>query len=76
MSRFRTATGSAIHRNKEPSDWPPRGCVRPDADYDCGLRPEHKQHICLALIAVNTACNRNCPVRFANAGIGYSLTLA
>ena len=37
--------------------------------------PEHKQHICLALIEVNTACNLNCPVCFANAGIGYSLTL-
>lgn len=42
---------------------------------DCGLCPEHKQHICLALIEVNTACNLNCPVCFANAGIGYSLTL-
>ena len=42
---------------------------------DCGLCPEHKQHICLALIEVNTACNLNCPICFANAGIGYSLTL-
>ena len=42
---------------------------------DCGLCPEHKQHICLGLIEVNTACNLNCPVCFANAGIGYSLTL-
>ncbi len=42
---------------------------------DCGLCPEHKQHMCLALIEVNTACNLNCPVCFANAGVGYSLTL-
>ena len=42
---------------------------------DCGLCPEHKQHICLGLIEVNTNCNLNCPVCFANAGIGYSLTL-
>ena len=42
---------------------------------DCGLCPEHKQHICLALIEVNTACNLNCPICFANAGLGYSLTL-
>ena len=42
---------------------------------DCGLCPEHKQHVCLALIEVNTACNLNCPICFANAGIGYSLTL-
>ena len=47
-----------------------RGCP-----LDCGLCPEHKQHICLALIEVNTACNLNCPICFANAGIGYSLTL-
>ena len=47
-----------------------RGCP-----LDCGLCPEHKQHVCLALIEVNTACNLNCPVCFANAGIGYSLTL-
>ena len=42
---------------------------------DCGLCPEHKQHLCLALIEVNTGCNLNCPVCFANAGIGYSLSL-
>ncbi len=43
---------------------------------DCGLCPEHKQHTCLALIEVNTACNLDCPVCFANAGAGYNLTLA
>ena len=42
---------------------------------DCGLCPEHKQHLCLALIEVYTACNLNCPLCFANAGIGYNLTL-
>ena len=42
---------------------------------DCGLCPEHKQHICLALIEVNTACNLDCPVCFADAGAGYNLTL-
>ena len=42
---------------------------------DCGLCPEHKQHICLALIEVNTGCNLNCPICFADAGAGYSLTL-
>jgi uncharacterized radical SAM superfamily Fe-S cluster-containing enzyme len=43
---------------------------------DCGLCPEHKQHTCLALIEVNTGCNLNCPVCFADAGDGFSLTLA
>ena len=49
--------------------------VKNGCPLDCGLCPEHKQHICLALIEVNTACNLNCPICFANAGIGYSLTL-
>lgn len=38
------------------------GCPR-----DCGLCPEHKQHACLALIEVNTACNLACPLCFADA---------
>ncbi len=50
--------------------------VRDGCPLDCGLCPEHKQHICLALIEVNTGCNLNCPVCFANAGAGYSLTMA
>jgi hypothetical protein len=47
-----------------------RGCP-----LDCGLCPEHRQHTCLALIEVNTACNLDCPVCFANAGAGFNLTL-
>ena len=42
---------------------------------DCGLCPEHRQHTCLALIEVNTACNLDCPVCFANAGAGFNLTV-
>ena len=49
--------------------------VKDGCPLDCGLCPEHKQHMCLGLIEVNTACNLNCPVCFANAGIGFSLTL-
>jgi len=48
-----------------------RGCP-----FDCGLCPEHRQHTCLALIEINTACNLDCPVCFANAGAGFNLTLA
>lgn len=47
-----------------------RGCP-----LDCGLCPEHRQHTCLALIEVNTACNLDCPVCFANAGAGFNLTI-
>ena len=42
---------------------------------DCGLCPEHKQHICLGIIEVNSGCNLNCPVCFANAGPGFNLTM-
>ena len=49
--------------------------VKDGCPLDCGLCPEHKQHICLALIEVNSACNLNCPVCFADAGIGFSLTM-
>jgi uncharacterized radical SAM superfamily Fe-S cluster-containing enzyme len=45
---------------------------------DCGLCPEHKQHACLGIIEVNTSCNLDCPVCFADSGHqpdGFSLTL-
>ena len=48
-----------------------RGCP-----YDCGLCPDHGQHICVGIIEVNTACNMACPLCFADAGAGYNLTLA
>jgi hypothetical protein len=51
--------------------------ARDGCPLDCGLCPEHKQHSCLALIEVNTACNLDCPVCFADSGHqpdGYSLT--
>ncbi|MBW8060357.1 MAG: radical SAM protein [Solirubrobacterales bacterium] len=52
-----------------------RGCP-----HDCGICPEHAQHTCLGIIEVNTACNLDCPICFADSGSGqqehgYSLTL-
>jgi uncharacterized radical SAM superfamily Fe-S cluster-containing enzyme len=52
-----------------------RGCP-----HDCGICPEHAQHTCLGVIEVNTACNLDCPICFADSGTGpqehgYSLTL-
>jgi 7,8-dihydro-6-hydroxymethylpterin dimethyltransferase len=44
---------------------------------DCGLCPEHKQHTCLGIIEVTTACNLDCPICFADSGHqpdGYSLS--
>lgn len=43
--------------------------------YDCGLCPDHQQHACVGIIEVNSACNMNCPLCFANAGPGFNLTL-
>jgi uncharacterized radical SAM superfamily Fe-S cluster-containing enzyme len=48
--------------------------------HDCGICPEHAQHTCLGIIEVNTACNLDCPICFAESGTGhqpdgYSLSL-
>jgi len=67
----------ALHYNKPgsiPLEFSTQ--VKDGCPFDCGLCPEHKQHACLGIIEVNTACNLNCPVCFANAGPGYNLTLA
>lgn len=44
--------------------------------HDCGLCPQHQQHACLGIIEVNSACNMDCPLCFANAGAGFNLSLA
>jgi len=52
--------------------------VRDGCPLDCGLCPDHKQHACLGIIEVNTACNLDCPVCFADSGHqpdGFSLSL-
>ena len=51
--------------------------ARDGCPLDCGLCPEHRQHACLGLIEVNTACNLDCPICFADSGHqpnGFSLT--
>src|SRR5713101_2968756 len=47
-----------------------RGCP-----HDCGLCPDHEQHACLGIIEVNSACDMDCPLCFADAEPGFSLTL-
>jgi tetraether lipid synthase len=71
-----------IQRFNKPGDEPVerqtevlRGCP-----HDCGICPEHAQHTCLGIIEVNTACNLDCPICFADSGTGpqehgYSLSL-
>ena len=49
--------------------------VRIGCPYDCGLCPEHQQHVCLGIIEVNSACNMDCPLCFATARPGFNLTL-
>jgi uncharacterized radical SAM superfamily Fe-S cluster-containing enzyme len=39
--------------------------------HDCGICPEHAQHSCLGIIEVNTACNLDCPICFADSGTGH-----
>jgi uncharacterized radical SAM superfamily Fe-S cluster-containing enzyme len=43
--------------------------------HDCGLCPDHQQHACVGIIEVNTACDMDCPLCFADAGRGFNLTL-
>jgi len=43
--------------------------------YDCGLCPEHKQHSCVGIIEVTSACNLRCPTCFANSSTGKFLSL-
>ncbi len=43
--------------------------------HDCGLCPDHQQHACVGIIEVNSGCNMDCPLCFANAGPGFSLAL-
>ncbi len=53
--------------------------VRDGCPLDCGMCPDHKQHACLGIIEVNTACNLDCPICFADSGHqpdGFSLTVA
>jgi hypothetical protein len=52
--------------------------IRHGCPLDCGMCPDHKQHACLGVIEVNTTCNLDCPICFADSGHqpdGYSLTL-
>jgi 7,8-dihydro-6-hydroxymethylpterin dimethyltransferase len=52
--------------------------VRDGCPSDCGLCPEHKQHACLGMIEVNSNCNLDCPICFADSGHhtdGYAITL-
>lgn len=42
--------------------------VQKGCPYDCGLCTEHKQHTCIGLIEITSACNLACPTCYANSG--------
>lgn len=48
--------------------------IKEGCPHDCGLCPDHQQHTCLGIIEVNSACNMDCPLCFAESGSGFSLT--
>ncbi len=35
---------------------------------DCGMCPDHKQQACLGILEVNSNCNLDCPICFADSG--------
>lgn len=49
--------------------------IKHGCPHDCGLCPDHQQHACVGIIEVNSACNMDCPLCFADAGAGFNLTL-
>jgi uncharacterized radical SAM superfamily Fe-S cluster-containing enzyme len=42
--------------------------VKSGCPHDCGLCPDHKQHACVGVLEINSACNLDCPVCCADAG--------
>ena len=69
-NRDREALYAEIARYNKPGTLPLEFAtqVRNGCPHDCGLCPDHQQHACLALIEVNSACNLDCPLCFANSG--------
>ncbi|MFN8162140.1 MAG: radical SAM protein [Solirubrobacterales bacterium] len=72
IQRFSKPGAAPLSRQTESQ----RGCP-----HDCGICPQHAQHTCLGIIEVNTACNLDCPICFAESGTGqngngYALALA
>ena len=62
IQRFDKPGEEPLRRQTEES----RGCP-----HDCGICPAHAQHTCLGIIEVNTACNLDCPICFADSGTGH-----
>jgi len=46
--------GKPVHERQQTID---KGCPK-----DCGLCPEHRQHLCTGLIEITSRCNLTCPI--------------
>lgn len=75
---------AALYRSLKAYDKPGRPPlafateVEKGCPHDCGFCPDHKQHACVGIIEINSACNLDCPVCCADAGThlisnGYQL---
>jgi uncharacterized radical SAM superfamily Fe-S cluster-containing enzyme len=82
LFRALLSSDAAMYLNSLPYNKPGRlplsfskgvseGCPK-----DCGLCPDHQQHTCLALIEVNSQCNLDCPICFADSQSAFSLSLS
>ena len=71
-SRFFDTTfavgGKPVHERQRRTD---KGCPK-----DCGLCPEHRQHLCTGLIEITGRCNLTCPVCYYGDGGGEDISVA
>src|SRR6266849_7735686 len=49
--------------------------IRHGCPHDCGLCPDHQQHVCLGIIEVTQKCNLRCPTCFTDSPSGGTLSL-
>src|SRR5690242_617162 len=61
-----------IQRFNRPGETPRRRQtqITDGCPHDCGICPAHAQHTCLGIIEINSACNLDCPICFADSGTG------
>jgi uncharacterized radical SAM superfamily Fe-S cluster-containing enzyme len=50
------------------------GTVNQGCPNDCGLCPEHEQHVCLPILEITDHCNLRCPICLVNNRNSYHLT--
>jgi len=53
----------------------PASVRRKGCPFDCGICPDHEQHVCVGLIDITDTCNMRCPTCFAGTDGGSFLSL-